>query len=120
VDIDADTHVKQIQLHPGEMVQYDRKSGEIEMKGFQSHLYKGFHDDGAIHFFNLRLSDITTDLERLFGVKVVLLDEALAETRYFAWFSNNETLEQILDGINVDGRMKFKKRDNVIYISKKH
>jgi ferric-dicitrate binding protein FerR (iron transport regulator) len=119
VDIDADTHVKQIQLHPGEMVQYDRKSGEIEMKGFQSHLYKGFHDDGAIHFFNLRLSDITMDLERLFGVKVVLLDEALAETRYFAWFSNNETLEQILDGINVDGRMKFKKKDNVIYISKK-
>jgi hypothetical protein len=102
------------------MVQYDRTSGAIEMKGFQSYLYKGFHDDGAIHFFKLRLSDITTDLERLFGVKVVLLDEALAETRYFAWFSNNETLEQILDGINVDGRMKFKKRDNVIYISKKH
>lgn len=119
VDIDASTRTKHIQLHPGEMVQYDRKSGEIEMKDFQPHLYKGFHDDGAIHFFNLRLSDIASDLERLFGVKVVLLDEALAEIRYFAWFSNNETLDQILDGINVDGRMKFRKKDNVIYISKK-
>ena len=89
------------------------------MKDFQSHLYKGFHDDGSIHFFNLRLSDIASDLERLFGVKVVLLDEKLADTRYFAWFSNNETLDQILDGINVDGRMKFRKKDNVIYISKK-
>lgn len=119
VDIDASTRTKQIQLHPGEMVQYDRKSGEIEMKDFQPHLYKGFHDDGSIHFFNLRLSDIASDLERLFGVKVVLLDEKLADTRYFAWFSNNETLDQILDGINVDGRMKFRKKDNVIYISKK-
>ncbi|MBQ3249619.1 MAG: FecR domain-containing protein [Bacteroidales bacterium] len=119
VDIDASTRTKQIQLHPGEMVQYDRKSGEIEMKDFRPHLYKGFHDDGSIHFFNLRLSDIASDLERLFGVKVVLLDEALAETRYFAWFSNNETLDQILDGINVDGRMKLRKKDNVIYISKK-
>ena len=119
VDIDANTRTKHIQLHPGEMVQYDRKSGEIEMKDFQPHLYKGFHDDGSIHFFNLRLSDISSDLERLFGVKVVLLDEKLADTRYFAWFSNNETLDQILDGINVDGRMKFRKKDNVIYISKK-
>lgn len=119
VDIDANTRTKQIQLHPGEMIQYDRKNGEIEMKDFQPHLYKGFHDNGSIHFFNLRLSDIASDLERLFGVKVVLLDEELAETRYFAWFSNNETLDQILDGINVDGRMRLRKKADVIYISKK-
>ena len=119
VDIDAATRKKQVRLHPGEMVQYDRKSGEIEMKDFQPHLYKGFHDDGSIHFFNLRLSDITSDLERLFGVKLVLLDEELSETRYFAWFSNNETLDQILDGINVDDKMDFRRKDNVIYISKK-
>ena len=119
VDIEADTRIKNIQLHPGEMIQYDRKNGEIEMKDFHPHLYKGFHDAGAIHFFNLRLSDITTDLERLFGVKVVLLDEELAETRYFAWFSNDETLDQILDCINVDDRMKFRRKDSVIYISKK-
>ena len=38
---------------------------------------------------------------------------------YFAWFSNNETLDQILDGINVDDKMDFRRKDNVIYISKK-
>ena len=119
MDIDAATRTKQIMLHPGELLQYDRKSGEIEMKDFQPHLYKGFHDGGAIHFFNLCLSDIASDLERLFGVKVVLLDEKLAESRYFAWFSNNETLDQILDGINVDDKMRFLKKDGVIYILKK-
>ena len=90
-----------------------------EIKDIHPDLYKGFHDKGAIHFFNLRLSDITSDLERMFGVKLVLLDEKLAETRYFAWFSNNETLDQILDGINVDSKMKFNRQDDVIYISKK-
>ena len=119
VDIDASTRTKQIMLHPGEMVQYDRKSGEIEMKDFQPHLYKGFHDNGSIHFFNLRFSDIASDLERLFGVKLVLLDEELAETRYFALFSNSESLDQILDDINIDGKMKFRKSENVIYISMK-
>lgn len=119
MDIDAQNRTKQLMVHQGEMVQYDRKNGEIDLKDFNPLRYKGFHDDGSIHFFNLRLSDIASDLERLFGVKVVLLDEKLADTRYFAWFSNNETLDQILDGINVDGRMKFRKKDNVIYISKK-
>ena len=119
MDIDAANRTKQIRLHPGEMVQYDRKCGEIEIKNFQPNLYKGFHDGGAIHFFNLRLSDIAMDLERLFGVNVVILDDKLAETRYFAWFSNNETLDQILDGINVDSKMKFNRQDDVIYISKK-
>lgn len=119
VDIDAATRKKQVSLHPGEMIQYDRKSGEIEMKDFQPHLYKGFHDNGSIHFFNLRFSDIASDLERLFGVKLVLLDEELADTRYFALFSNGESLGQILDDINIDGKMKFRKSDNVIYISMK-
>jgi ferric-dicitrate binding protein FerR (iron transport regulator) len=119
VDISAESRRRQIELHPGEIVQYDRKSGEIEIKDIHPDLYKGFHDKGAIHFFNLRLSDITSDLERMFGVKLVLLDEKLAETRYFAWFSNNETLDQILDGINVDAQMKFLRKDGVVYISKK-
>lgn len=119
VDIDALSRRKQIEMQPGEIVQYDRKSGEIEIKDLHPEFFKGFHDKGAIHFFNLRLSDITSDLERLFGVKLVLLDEQLAETRYFAWFSNNETLDQILDGINVDRKMKFHRKDGVIYISKR-
>jgi ferric-dicitrate binding protein FerR (iron transport regulator) len=101
------------------MVQYDRKSGEIELKNVNPLQYKGFHENGAIHFFNLRLSDIVSDLERIFGTKVVLLDESLADTRYFAWFTNNETLEQILKGINADGKMSFASRNGVIYISRR-
>lgn len=118
MDIDAQSRTKQLMVHQGEMVQYDRKNGEIDLKDFNPLRYKGFHDNGSIHFFNLRLSDITSDLERLFGSKIVLLDESLADTRYFAWFTNNEDLDQILQGINVDGKMKFTRRDGVIYISK--
>lgn len=118
VDIDAKTRSKQLVLNHGEMVQYDRKSGEIDLKEFNYRQYKGFHKDGSIHFFNLRLSDIITDLERIFGTKIVLLDEKLAEKRYFAWFTNKETLEQILESIDVDGIMKFEMKNDVIYISR--
>lgn len=114
-----ETEAKELSLRPGEMVQYDRRSGSIELRKFDPGMYRPFHDGGSIHFFNIRLSDIVSDLSRIFGRKIVLLDESLADTRYFAWFTNNENLEQILRSINADGRMKFVIKNEVIYILKK-
>lgn len=119
MDISTNNRQKEIKVHPGEMLQFDRKTGEIELKSFNPLSFRGFHENSAIHFLNLRLSDILSDLERYFDSKIVLLDEVLADVRYFAYFTNNETLEQILNGINVDGKMRFFKKDGVIYISKK-
>lgn len=119
MDVSREQLSKQIMLDPGDVVQYDRTSGEIGMRKYNPFQYRGFHEDGAIHFFNLRLSDIASDLERYFDTKVVILDESLAESRYFALFTNNETLDQILDAINVDGKMKFIKKDGVVYIARK-
>ena len=119
MDVSSANCSKQITLAPGQMVQYDRTSGEVDLKYFSPLRYRGFHENRALHFYNLTLSDIATDLERYFGTKVVLMDEAIADKRYFALFTNNETLEQILMGINVDGSMKFYKKDGVIYITKK-
>ena len=119
MDIDTPCCSKELSLHPGEMIQFDRSTGEIDLKPFTPHLYRGFHEGRALHFFNIGLRDIAMDLERYFGTKVVLLDESLAENRYFALFTNNETLEQILEGINMDGKMKYSSKNGVIYISKK-
>ena len=94
-DIDTDTRKQQLRMEPGDLVLY------------------------AIHFFNLRMHDIALDLERLFGTRIVILDEALAQTRYFAYFTNNETLDQILSAINSDRKMKISRRDGVVYLSLK-
>ena len=118
-DINAHNRSKQITLHPGEMIQFDRKSGEIDFRDFNPITFRGFHENRSLHFFNLRLSDITADLERLFGTRMVILDESLAQTRYFALFTNNESLEQILKGIDMDETMNFVNKENVIYISKR-
>lgn len=119
MDINTPYCSKELTLHPGDVLQYDRNNGELEIKPFTPHQYKGFHEGRAIHFFNISLSDIAMDLERYFKTKIVLLDETLSNNRYFALFTNNESLDQILNGINIDGSMKFIKRDGVIYITKK-
>jgi ferric-dicitrate binding protein FerR (iron transport regulator) len=119
MDIRSNGKSRQMLLNPGEMVQYDRETGDIAFKEFNPLSFRAFHENRAIHFFNLRFSDIMADLERIFSTKLVLLDESLADTKYFALFTNNESLDQILSGIDIDRKMKFVKKDGVIYISKK-
>lgn len=119
VDVATATRTRQVVLHPGEMLQYDRESGKINLDDFNPGIYKDFYDDGAIHFFNLPMKDIASDLERLFGTRIVILDESLADCRFFAWFTNDETLEQILYSLNADGRMEISRDDGVIYIDRK-
>ena len=116
-DIDAPTRKQQLTMKPGDMVQYDRATGDIDLTTFQPGHFKSFADDRAIHFFNLRMRDIASDLERLFGTHIVILDEALAQARYFAYFTNNENLDQILSAINSDRKMQILRRDGVIYLS---
>ena len=104
-------------MKPGDMVQYDRATGDIDLTTFRPGHFKSFADNRAIHFFNLRMRDIASDLERLFGTHIVILDEALAQARYFAYFTNNENLDQILSAINSDHKMQILRRDGVIYLS---
>ena len=118
-DIDTDTRKQQLRMEPGDLVLYDRVSNDINLSTFQPEHFKSFADTRAIHFFNLRMHDIALDLERLFGTRIVILDEALAQTRYFAYFTNNETLDQILSAINSDRKMKISRRDGVVYLSLK-
>ena len=118
-DIDTDTRKQQLRMEPGDLVLYDRVSNDINLSTIKPEHFKSFADNRAIHFFNLRMHDIALALERLFGTRIVILDEALAQTRYFAYFTNNETLDQILSAINSDRKMKISRRDGVVYLSLK-
>ena len=74
-------------------------------------------DKHSFHFFNLTMADIARDLSRYFGTRIVVQDDKLAKTHFYAYFTNNETLEQILSAMNTDKKMKIKSSDGVIYLS---
>jgi ferric-dicitrate binding protein FerR (iron transport regulator) len=109
-----------LHMTPGDMVQYDRKTGKLQLERFQPSTYKSFNENRSLHFFNLKLRDIAKDLEHTFGTRIIIMDEGLAETRYFAYFKNNETLEQILKAIADNNKdMAFRQQNGVVYIMKK-
>lgn len=117
LDVNVGDQMRSIQMAPGYMVQYNRKSGSVDMQAFDIENYRSFRQGHSFHFFNLTMSDISMDLSRHFGTKIVVTDEKLADTHFFAYFTNNETLEQILDAMNADGKMNIRKNDGVIYLS---
>ena len=110
---------KSITMHPGNVVQYDRRSGQVNIDNFDVSTFKSFDEGGSIHFFNMTLSDIAADLQRMYGTRIVVADSDLAGTRFFAIFSNGETLYDILRTLNTEKRMKIEKKDQTIYLTRK-
>lgn len=116
--VDSDTVMHKATLHPGEYVTYDRTVGKMKVTSLADGTYKPFTDKGAMHFFNERLSDITRELERRFGVKFVIADGNLAGTHYYAYFSNGESLDDILMTLNANNSLIIKKTSDTIYLMK--
>ena len=110
---------KSVTMHPGNVVQYDRRSGQVSIDNFDVSTFKSFDDGESIHFFNMTLSDIAADLQRMFGTRIVVADSKLAGTRYFAIFNNGESLYDILRTLNTEKRMKIEKKDQTIYLTRK-
>ena len=72
-----------------------------------------------LYFFNESLDGITAQLARCFDQKIIITDPELAGVRFYAFFTNNESLLKILGTLNTDKSMSIRERNDVIYISRK-
>jgi ferric-dicitrate binding protein FerR (iron transport regulator) len=106
-------------MKPGSIAQYDRKTGQLTMSEFDRSAFSALKKGRGLYYNNISMQDIATALSRVFGKKIVVADEKLAQTRYFAIFTNNESLDNILSAINSDGRMDISERDDTIYLNSK-
>ena len=106
-------------LKPGDMVRYNKHLGTIEDYRINTDTYGAWQNNHNIRFINQNLKDIAIDLERRFNVKILIEDETLSKTQYYASFINNEGLDKILQTLNSDGSMKIYKKHDTIVISPK-
>lgn len=118
VELDMDIMGKEstMKMVPGSMVQYDRKSGKVDMQSFDLAHFRSFESGRIINFYGISMRDIAKDLTRVFGSTVVVEDEKLANTHILALFTNGESLDQILDALNRDNKMTITRKDGVTYL----
>lgn len=110
---------KTLRLAPGDKMRYNRQNGNIDLDRFSPEHYKTFYQDNSLHYFDIEMADIASDLSRRFNVKIVVEDRKLASRRYFSIFTNNESLDEILTVMNSDGKMRIRRRGDIIYLHSK-
>lgn len=97
-----------ISLTPGEAVKYDKRTGTrsiIDIHGLDGHPTSDFL------FIDRQLSDIVNELERHFDINIVIENAELGQKKFYAIFANNESLDEILDGLNWAGSMDIRRFD---------
>ena len=86
---------------------------------FDVQRYRTFNENNSLYFYKKSLRTIAAELERIFGNKIVITDEKLARMHILAFFSNGETLDEILSSLNLDNRMTVTNSEGVFYLSPK-
>ena len=111
---------RDVMMRPGDIVCYDKSTGNFIRKNFAAGYYKDILESGGFQFVNQRFGDIAACLERHFGVTIHIDDAAIAEERYFASFINDESVDDILDVLNAQDYMNIVRKGKIIYITRKN
>ena len=119
VDIDTPEGPHELRLSPGDKMRYNRVEGKVDITNFKPDKYKTFYEDNSLHFFDVEMSDIARELSRRFDQEIVVMDDKLASRRYFAIFTNNESLDDVLNAMNADGRISIRRSKGIIYLQSK-
>lgn len=101
------------EILPGDVIDYDRDFRSVSRSKFDVSTFSSWKD-GKLYFKNTPLSDIVRQLERNFDANIVIVTDSLKSLRYHMAFVNDEPLEEILDVIDSDPRIRIETKGNVI------
>lgn len=103
-----------VDMVPGDNLSYDKETGALQ-KEF-SRETSGLWRKGQYYFKNVTLHDIARDIERLFGVRVLIENEDLLNTHYHIALVNGETVDDFLRILSMDNSLKVARSGNTIII----
>lgn len=107
-----------VRVMPGELVKLDKRSGQLSTVRFPKGTFTPGLEGNNLTFINSRLFDIASQLERTFDVHIVIDDSELGNERYYSAFVNNESLEQILSALQLNGNLYYKRSGDTIHFYK--
>lgn len=105
-----------LSMTPGETVTIDLKNGKISQYVLNANEYVSWKDRRALYFNDKTLQEIVTELQREFEVRIEIKDKALARTRHFASFVNDESPIEILKALCSESDIEVEQKDSIIYI----
>lgn len=118
-DVNSPKCAEQVTMVPNQIVHYDRLTGTIEKSLLCNDNYASRAQGGGFYFFNESLASIAAQLARSFNRKIIIADPDLEQMRFYALFTNNESLDKILETFSAGTALSIREKDSVIYLFRK-
>lgn len=108
----------QIEMKPGEQVTFHKTNRHISRQKVDQFLFTSWKEN-KFYFAGITFGNIARQLERNFNVNIHITSEKLRNTVFTGEFTQGENLEQILQTMTLDKRIKYQIKGDQIYISEK-
>lgn len=105
-----------MKLFPNEQALYDKNTGRMEKMNSDASSACDWLD-GGLTFDNVSFADIAHRLERKFQVKIRIESERLAKEHFSGCFNSNQSINDILEEINVEKQYMWKVSGDTIFIT---
>lgn len=102
------------EMVPGDNLSFDRETGTLKKSYSDSN--SGLWRKGEYYFKNESLGNISRDIERIFGVRVVIEREELLDTHYHIALVNGETADDFVRILSLDRSLVVSRVGNTIVI----
>lgn len=103
-----------VDMVPGDNLSYDKETGTLRKEFSQESA--GLWRKGQYYFKKVTLHDIARDIERLFGVRVLIENESLLHSHYHIALVNGETVDDFIRILSLDNSLKVSRSGNTIII----
>jgi transmembrane sensor len=106
---------KVISLKPAQMARVDNADQSIAIETVDTRYFTSWKD-GIMYFDNMPLEDLTTKLERWYGVKITYKNEKPKRLHFSGALENSRDIQFLLNLISQTTHVKFEVKDKLITV----
>ena len=107
-----------VNLLPDQQLSYDRESRKVKLHHVDAAKYAGWVK-GKIYFADEPFDILAKQLERVYDLTIIINSEKLKKERFYGSFDKSCGIVHILKAIDVEGRLRWSLKDNILTISDK-
>lgn len=104
-------------LKPNQQLTYNHVNQQVYQNSLDTGAVTGWMTNKLV-FKNERFAEAAEKISHLYGIKIVMADQATADTRLYGTF-NDESLHEVMETIKLTGNIEYRIENNKIYINLK-
>lgn len=118
VSVIRDVDGRELTIKPGQQAVFNKSDNQIANRKVDVDLYVSWKDN-MLKFQNAPFADVVKKMERWYDVKIIL-DDQLKYTQRYTMTIKTESLREMLDLMIVTTPMKYKIKEDIVYITFKN